>query len=65
MPFGALAGGLVARELGVRAAYPVAGVIRAVALLVALPVLLAEVRAVRGATRAGSPAQPEGAQNPG
>jgi MFS family permease len=65
MPFGALAGGLVARELGVRAAYPVAGLIRAIALIIALPVLLAEVRAVKAATRAGPAAQPQGAQHPG
>ena len=39
-PLGALAGGVVAHEIGVRAAYPIAGVIRGGALLVALPVLL-------------------------
>jgi MFS family permease len=44
MPLGALAGGLVARELGVRAAYPVAGALRGVALLAALPVLITAVR---------------------
>jgi MFS family permease len=45
MPVGALAGGLIARELGIRAAYPVAGVLRGVALLAALPVLISEMRA--------------------
>ncbi|GAA3672760.1 MFS transporter [Nonomuraea antimicrobica] len=44
IPLGALAGGLVAHAFGLRAAYPVAGVLRGVALLVALPVL---VRALR------------------
>lgn len=39
-PFGALAGGLIAHTLGIRAAYPLAGVIRGGALLVALPILL-------------------------
>lgn len=46
MPLGALAGGLVAHELGVRAAYPVAGALRAVAFVVALPALVPAVRAV-------------------
>jgi MFS family permease len=45
MPLGALAGGLVAHGFGVRAAYPVAGALRGVALLVALPVLIAATRA--------------------
>lgn len=40
MPVGALAGGLVAAHLGLRAPFPVAGVVRAVALVAALPVLL-------------------------
>jgi MFS family permease len=41
MPFGALAGGLIAHESGLRAAYPVAGALRGLALLAALPFLLA------------------------
>jgi MFS family permease len=45
MPAGALAGGLIAHGLGVRAAYPVAGALRAAALLVALPVLVPAMRA--------------------
>jgi MFS family permease len=45
MPLGALAGGLVAHGFGVRAAYPVAGALRAAALLVALPVLVPAMRA--------------------
>jgi hypothetical protein len=46
-PLGALTGGLVAHELGLRAGYPVAGALRGIALLVALPVLIAAVRAVK------------------
>lgn len=44
MPLGSLAGGVIARELGVRAAYPVAGALRGVALLAALPVLITAMR---------------------
>jgi MFS family permease len=44
MPLGALAGGLIARELGVRAAYPIAGTLRGLALLAALPVLITALR---------------------
>lgn len=51
MPLGALAGGLVARELGVRAAYPVAGALRGVALLAALPVLITAIRSTRRENR--------------
>jgi MFS family permease len=40
MPLGALAAGLVAHTFGLRAPYPVAAVIRGLALLAALPVLL-------------------------
>ncbi|MFC4015366.1 MFS transporter [Nonomuraea purpurea] len=40
IPLGALAGGLVAHAFGLRAPYPVAGVLRGIALLVALPVLM-------------------------
>jgi MFS family permease len=40
IPLGAIVGGLVAHEVGVRAGYPIAGVLRAVALLIALPVLI-------------------------
>jgi hypothetical protein len=43
-PFGALAGGLVAHDLGVRAAYPIAGVLRGSALILALPALLTALR---------------------
>lgn len=50
IPLGALAGGLVAHTFGLRAAYPVAGALRAVALLAALPAL---VRAI-GRPRAHS-----------
>jgi len=44
-PLGALAGGLVADRFGLRAPFPIAGVIRGVALLTALPVLLTASRA--------------------
>ncbi|ATY16390.1 MFS transporter [Amycolatopsis sp. AA4] len=47
MPLGSLAGGLVADVLGVRAAYPVAGAVRGVALAAALPVLLSAMRSDR------------------
>lgn len=43
-PLGALAGGLVATTLGFRAPYPVAGALRGIALLVALPVLIRTFR---------------------
>jgi MFS family permease len=44
IPLGALTGGLVAHEFGLRAGYPVAGVLRGIALLAALPVLVAPRR---------------------
>ncbi|MDP4506979.1 MFS transporter [Nonomuraea turcica] len=44
IPLGALAGGLVAHAFGLRAPYPVAGVVRGIALLAALPVLIRAVR---------------------
>ena len=44
MPLGALAGGLVADRLGIRAAFPVAGAVRGIALLVALPVIVSAMR---------------------
>lgn len=40
IPLGALAGGLIAHELGVRAGYPVAGAFRLIALAVSLPILV-------------------------
>jgi hypothetical protein len=40
IPLGALAGGLVAHEIGVRAGYPIAGALRAVALVISLPLLV-------------------------
>jgi hypothetical protein len=46
IPPGALAGGLVAHGLGIRAGYPIAGALRALALLAALPVLLGALRTV-------------------
>ncbi|MBG0825772.1 MFS transporter [Planomonospora sp. ID91781] len=44
IPLGALAGGLVAHAFGLRAPYPVAGVLRGITLLIAMPIL---VRALR------------------
>jgi MFS family permease len=44
IPLGALAGGLVAHLFGLRAPFPVAGVLRGIALLVAAPVLVRELR---------------------
>ncbi|WP_343074787.1 MFS transporter [Phytoactinopolyspora alkaliphila] len=44
MPFGALAGGLVAHELGLRAPYVIAGVVRGLALLMAASTLLRALR---------------------
>ena len=44
IPLGALAGGLVAHMFGLRAPYPVAGVLRGIALLVAMPVLIRAMR---------------------
>lgn len=45
IPLGALVGGLVAHTFGLRAPYPAAGVLRGIALMVAMPVL---IRAMRG-----------------
>jgi MFS family permease len=59
MPLGALAGGLVARELGVRAAYPVAGALRGIALLAALPLLITAIRST-GTGRTSSAAEAPG-----
>ncbi|WP_410661390.1 MFS transporter [Amycolatopsis sp. lyj-112] len=44
MPLGALAGGLLAHRFGLRVPYPVAGILRAAALLAALPVLIPALR---------------------
>jgi MFS family permease len=47
IPLGALAGGLIAHEIGVRAGYPVAGALRVVALVISLPVLIQVYRQAR------------------
>ena len=47
IPPGALTGGLVAHEFGLRAGYPVAGALRGVALLIALPVLIGAIRTAK------------------
>jgi hypothetical protein len=44
IPLGTLTGGLVAHAFGLRAPYPVAGVLRGLALLAALPVLVGALR---------------------
>jgi MFS family permease len=44
MPVGALAGGFVSRAFGVESVYPIAGVIRAVVVVAAVPVLVAHWR---------------------
>jgi MFS family permease len=44
MPAGAVVGGLLAHRLGLRAAYPIAGALRGLALVVALPVLVKNCR---------------------
>jgi MFS family permease len=44
IPLGAIVGGLVAHQFGLRAPYPVAGVLRGIALLIALPVLIPAMR---------------------
>ena len=67
MPLGSLADGLIAGELGIRAAYPVAGVLRGIALLTALPVLIMAIRSAstdrpagrNALNRALEPAAPE------
>ncbi|MBB5789387.1 MFS transporter [Jiangella mangrovi] len=48
IPAGALLSGVVAHAWGLRAPYPLAGAVRAVALLVALPTLVAAFRDPRG-----------------
>lgn len=45
MPVGAVVGGLLAHRFGLRAPYPIAGALRGVALLAALPVLVRNCRA--------------------
>jgi len=62
MPLGALAGGLLAHEFGLRACYPVAGALRGVALLAALPVLAAEIRAIRACPDRPTPVAPAAAR---
>jgi hypothetical protein len=44
IPLGALAGGPMAHAFGLRAPYPVAGVLRGITLLVATPVLIRAMR---------------------
>jgi MFS family permease len=46
IPLGAITGGLIAHEFGLRAPFPIAGVLRGIALLIALPVLIPSLRGV-------------------
>lgn len=52
MPLGALAGGLFAGEIGLRAPFVIAGGLRAAALLAALPLLIAEARSLKARVKA-------------
>ena len=61
IPLGALTGGLIAHRFGLRAPYPIAGVIRGLAFLTALPVLLNASRAVADSAAA----EPVGLGNTG
>ncbi|GAA1224127.1 MFS transporter [Pseudonocardia alaniniphila] len=45
IPLGALTGGLIAHMLGLRAGYLIAGALRGIALLIAMPVLIGALRA--------------------
>ncbi|MGI8417119.1 MAG: MFS transporter [Nakamurella sp.] len=58
IPLGALVGGLLAHLFGLRAPFPLAGVLRCIALLVALPVLLLATGDPAGALRSRSPDNP-------
>lgn len=44
IPLGALTGGLIAHQFGLRAPYPIAGALRGIALIAALPVLVSAMR---------------------
>jgi hypothetical protein len=46
IPLGAMTGGLLAHQFGLRAPYPIAGALRGIALIVALPVLITSMRKV-------------------
>lgn len=50
MPLGALVGGLVAHEFGLRVPYPVAGVLRGIAMVVAIPALISGLRCLTVST---------------
>lgn len=55
LPLGAVAGGLVAHSIGLRAPLPLAGAARAVALLTAAPLLVRALQPRAGASRADPP----------
>lgn len=52
MPLGALAGGLVAQQIGLRAPFLIAGGLRAAVLLAASPLLIAQARSLEGGIKA-------------
>lgn len=60
IPVGAVAGGLLAHRFGLRVPYPVAGVLRGVALLVALPALVRNCRWDGAGSPGSAPAAGEG-----
>ncbi|WP_037319844.1 MFS transporter [Amycolatopsis orientalis] len=55
MPLGALSGGLLAHRFGIRVPYPVAGVVRGLALVAALPVLRPAIEAPTNSSVTRSP----------
>lgn len=58
IPLGALTGGLVAHQLGLRAPYQLAGALRGIALVAALPVLIPAMRATNAKLAAGRGKEP-------
>ncbi|MGW4482918.1 MFS transporter [Amycolatopsis sp. NPDC004368] len=60
IPLGTLAGGLIAASFGLRAPYPVAGTVRGLALLAALPILLQARRIHRAGEEPPAPSAVSG-----
>jgi MFS family permease len=58
IPLGALTGGLLAHQFGLRAPYPIAGVLRGIALISALPTLLVTMRTATPTQRSQPPDVP-------
>lgn len=59
IPLGALTGGLLAHQFGLRAPYPIAGVLRGIALISALPTLLVTMRTATPTPRPHQPGDPQ------